>query len=182
MSGREDIARLINHPLRQWLLFHYAERVTSPSEVAAILGEPLARVSHHTRVLHRAGCLKLVRTEARRGATKHFYRTVASFEIEDADWMRLPGALRRSLARLVIDAGRDGALDALTAGGMDHAAAHLSRTPLDLDAQAVDDLAVLLRSVVDEAAGIQRQSRERGLGDSQSIELVVLSFKSAADS
>jgi len=171
---------LLRHPLRQHLLFKYAERVTSPSEVAAALGERLNLVSYHTNVLARAGCLELVRTEQRRGAQQHFYRAVATSEIADAEWEQLPERLRRVLVRLTMDTSWREASEALPRGGMDAATAHVSRSLLVLDEQGRRELASLLQATVADAREIGRQSRERGADDDLPCEVIVIGFERAS--
>jgi hypothetical protein len=179
-ASDERLARVINHPLRQRLIWEYTESVTSPSKVAAALGERVNLVSYHTAVLHRAGCIELVRTEPRRGAKEHFYRALITGEILDAEWPGLPTGLQRALVRLTMDTSWREAGDALPRGGMDDAAAHVSRTFLTLDRQGRDDLAALLQSTTGAAAEIERDSRERGGTDRERWELVVFSFRRAA--
>jgi hypothetical protein len=174
------LARLVRHPLRQRLLFKYAESVTSPSAVAAELGERLNLVSYHTHVLLRAGCIELVRTERRRGATEHFYRSLLESEIDDAAWTRVPTGLRRGLVRLTLDTSWEEARDALPHGGMDDVTAHVSRSLYDLDGAARGDLAALLRATLRRAGHIDRASRERGGGDAVPYELVIIGFERAS--
>jgi hypothetical protein len=167
---------VIKHPLRQRLLFAYGEAPTSPSKVAAALGERVNLVSYHTGVLVRAGCVELVRTEALRGATEHFYRSHLVSEIDDADWERVPLALRRALVRLTLDLSRRESVDALPRGGMDSSCAHVSRRFLHLDDRGIEELAELLRATTQAVEEIERASRARNTADGTPWELVVLSF------
>jgi hypothetical protein len=171
------IARLLAHPFRHRLLDEYAGQVTSPSKVAAALGEPVNVVSYHTGVLLRAGCLELVRTERRRGATEHFYRTVERGEIDDDEWARLPVSTRRMVARRILDVVVRDASDAIPRGGMDLTTTHISRTPLALDDRGRTDLAAVLRSTLEAAQRIDAESRRRLDGPLQSADLVVLHFQ-----
>ena len=174
----EVLGRLMRHPLRQRLLFEY-ETVTSPSAVAAALGERLNLVSYHTQVLLRGGCLELVHTKRRRGAVEHFYRSLMVSELDDATWERLPTNLRRTLVRLTLDVTRREAADALPRGGMDTATAHISRSFFSLDAQAEHELAELLKATLDRAGEIERSGRARH-HEGAPWELVVLSFRRAS--
>lgn len=169
------LARVIAHPLRQLLLLEYGEQVTSPSRVAAVLGERLNLVSYHTGVLVRNGFLELVRTEPRRGAKEHFYRTLMPGEIEDVDWGRLPPALRRTIVRRALEVFWRDATRALPRGGMDPPTTHVSRSFVTLDAQGRRELAALLRSTLVTAEDIGRASRERG-AEERETELVILHF------
>jgi hypothetical protein len=183
-TGSDDrwvaVARLVRHPLRQRLLFKYAEAVTSPSAVAADLGEPLNVVSYHTQVLLRAGCIELVRTERRRGATEHFYRSLLKSEIDDTGWEQLPTALRRVLVRRTMDTSSREARDALPLGGMDDVTAHVSRSLFALDGEGRAELAGLLEATLERAEDVDQASRNRGSSDAVPYELVIMSFERAS--
>lgn len=47
----------------------------SPTQLAQEFGKPLSTVAYHLRILFAAGALSLVKTEPRRGAIKHFYKS-----------------------------------------------------------------------------------------------------------
>src|SRR3954452_13075637 len=71
------LARALSHPLRVQILEILSERVASPHDLSEELGVELTHVAYHTRTLDRCGCLELVDTAQRRGATEHYYRTAA---------------------------------------------------------------------------------------------------------
>src|SRR5215211_3459933 len=71
------LARALSHPLRLKLLAALNEGVASPNQLANRLGEPLANVSYHVRILLDLDCIELVETAQRRGAIEHFYRALA---------------------------------------------------------------------------------------------------------
>ena len=48
-------------------------RIAAPVDLEAELGEPLGAINYHMRRLASRGWVRLVRTEPRRGATKHFW-------------------------------------------------------------------------------------------------------------
>jgi DNA-binding transcriptional ArsR family regulator len=171
-------ARILAHPLRHRLLLEYAQAVTSPSKLAAALGERVNVVSYHTGVLAKAGYLELVRTEPHRGATEHYYRARGFGEISDRDWERLPSRLRRTLVRRSLELVWRDASAALPAGGMDAATAHVSRALLTLDEPAREQLAALLRSTLERAGSIGDASRARDASGARS-ELVILYFTRA---
>src|SRR4051812_38888029 len=179
-KSSNDVGKLLRHPLRQRLLFEYSQNVTSPSDVAEALGAKLNVVSYHTAVLHRAGGIELVRTERRRGARAHFYRAVLTSEIADTVWEELPVRLRRALVRLTMDASWRDAGDALPRGGMDPAAAHVSRSFFTLDSEGRTALATLLRATIAGAVEIERASRDRNTADEVPYELVVMNFQRAS--
>lgn len=74
----------LRHPLRREILRLMSDgREISPKELAEELGETLASVAYHVRVLTECGALKPTRKRKVRGATQHFY----SWSLE-AEWAR----------------------------------------------------------------------------------------------
>lgn len=70
----QQLVMALAHPVRIQILRVLSERVASPNMLAADLETGLTHVAYHTRVLDRCGCLELVETAQRRGATEHFYK------------------------------------------------------------------------------------------------------------
>jgi DNA-binding transcriptional ArsR family regulator len=174
------LARLARHPLRQHVLFKYAEAVTSPRDIAAALDVRLNLVSYHTQKLLRAGLIELVGTERRRGATQHYYRATLEGDIEDEDWARLPAPVRRGLVRGTIEGALREAADALPRGGMDAPTSHVSRSYFVLDRQGQEELASLLRSSLEAVRVIEAASSARAGDDADAQELVIISFNRAS--
>lgn len=155
------IVRALSHPIRHKVLVALNERVASPKELAAELGEPLGNVSYHTRVLAQLGCIELVSTTQRRGALEHHYRAVMRPYFDDAAWAQIPVSTRRSLFDADLDRLWTEAVEAAKAGGFDHARAHASWTAVDVDEQGFNELADLLGSVAARALEIQAQAAKR---------------------
>ena len=65
------------------------QRVASPSELAAEQEAPVGDVAYHVRVLRELGMIQLVSTRQVRGATQHFYRSVAQTHLDDELWGKL---------------------------------------------------------------------------------------------
>lgn len=155
------LARALSHPLRQRILMALDGQVASPSDLADRLGAPLGDVAYHTKRLLEHECVELVRTEMRRGAVKHFYTAVRQYGVEDPAWVGLEPEERRRLATQVLGQLLNDVHAAQGAGRLAADDVHLSRTPLDLDAEAVSQLNALLREVVTEALRLQAASRSR---------------------
>jgi hypothetical protein len=177
----QRLVRAIGHPLRLRLLTIFNERVASPSDLAAELGEPIGNVSYHTRILARLGCVELVRTKQVRGAVEHYYRAVVRPVFSDDDWAELPTSIRKSLAGAVLTEIADDMSAAANEGGFDRDEVHLSRTPLTLDRPGWQQLNELLQQVGEQALEIQTQSAARlqadGAGDSEAAALVLMLFE-----
>src|ERR687894_1971873 len=140
----QRLVRAIGHPLRLRLLTIFNERVASPSDLAAELGEPIGNVSYHTRILARLGCVELVKTKQVRGAVEHYYRAVVRPVFKDEDWAGLPKSIRKSLAGAVLAEIADDVGAAAGEGGFDRQDVHLARTPVTLDQKGWQELNDLL--------------------------------------
>jgi DNA-binding transcriptional ArsR family regulator len=180
------IVRALSHPIRHRVLVALNERVASPKELAAELGEPLGNVSYHTRVLAQLGCIELVSTTQRRGALEHHYRAVMRPFFDDAAWAQIPASTRRSLFDAELDRLWNDVAEAAKVGGFDHPRAHVSWTAVDVDEQGFNDLADLLGSVVERALEIQAESAGRrgdqgdAGGSALRTEIGLLQFERAA--
>ena len=177
----QRLVRAIGHPLRLRLLTIFNERVASPSDLAAELGEPIGNVSYHTRILARLGCVELVRTKQVRGAVEHYYRAVVRPVFSDDDWAELPLSIRKSLAGAVLTEIADDMGASATEGGFDRDEVHLSRTTLTLDQQGWQELNELLQELGDQALEIQVQSAARlhsdGVQESEAAVLALMLFE-----
>src|SRR5215216_2250760 len=177
----QRLVRAIGHPLRLRLLTIFNERVASPSDLAAELGEPIGNVSYHTRILARLGCVELVKTKQVRGAVEHYYRAVVRPVFSDDDWAELPPSIRKSLAGAVLTEIADDMSAAAAEGGFDRDDVHINRTPLTLDQQGWQDLNELLQELGEQALEIQAQSAARlqadGAQDSEAAALVLMLFE-----
>src|SRR3954452_19856876 len=86
----QRLVRALAHPLRVQILEALTERVASPNALSAELGAGLSHVAYHTRALDRCGCLELIETAQRRGATEHFYKSTPQSFVGDRNWRKVP--------------------------------------------------------------------------------------------
>jgi hypothetical protein len=168
---------VVENPLRARLFNEYLRGPTSPSRAARKLRAPLNLVAYHTQALAKLGCVQQSRVERRRGATERFFTAAFNPFIEDEEWAALPRKLRRGLARATLHVITQDAWRAVLHGGFDNARAHLSLTPVQVDADGADAIAALLRTLMDDVEQVQRESAERG-ADGAPMELSVLYFES----
>jgi DNA-binding transcriptional ArsR family regulator len=178
----ESLIKALSHPLRWRIVETVVERgEASPVELARLLDEPLATVSHHTRVLRDNGCIELTRTEPRRGAVEHYYRAIMPAFFDDEQWGQVPVVLRRGIAGQLFRRVFKDAAAAGGAGAFDAPDAHLSRMVVELDKRGWSELTDLLADVLRRAQGIQERSdARRGQdGDARTSEVVVMHFEMA---
>jgi DNA-binding transcriptional ArsR family regulator len=177
------MAKALSHPLRFRLLQHYCEEETSPSRLARKLGARIGDATYHTRVLRDLGCIELVRTEPRRGASEHFYRGRVVPILDDALAAAMPADSRQAiLSGILGDIWKDLAASA-DAGVLDRPDVHISRTALELDDQGFAELSERLESVLHAALEIEAASKARSSGGAadpaRRTELALLHFTRA---
>jgi DNA-binding transcriptional ArsR family regulator len=157
----QRIMKALSHPLRVRMLTLLNQKVSSPSELAEELDEPLGNVSYHMRFLADLKMVKLVRTEPRRGAVEHYYEALEPPLISDDDWAQLPVALRRSLSDSTLGNIANDLRGAAAEGGFDRPNIHMTRTALTLDEQGWEELSGVLADVLERARRIQEDSNKR---------------------
>jgi DNA-binding transcriptional ArsR family regulator len=178
------VLKALGHPLRMRLLTFVTEQgEASPVEMSRALDQPLAMVSHHTRVLRDLGYLELSRTEPRRGALEHYYRATGSPFLDDEHWELLPVPVRRRVAAQLFRQVLRDAAAAGQGGGFDVPGAHVARMVLDLDQRGWRDLSRAVLAFLKRAEAIQERSDARRDADrgepSRRSELAVLHFARA---
>jgi DNA-binding transcriptional ArsR family regulator len=115
----QRLVRALAHPLRIQILEVLTERVASPTVIAEELDTGLSHVAYHTRALDRCGCLELVETAQRRGATEHYYKARPHAFIGDRVWRKVPRSVRSGITGASLQTFMDKAVTALEAGTMD---------------------------------------------------------------
>lgn len=74
--SNSDLISALKHPLRIRILQRLADgSMGSPNQLSQEFGEPLGNLSYHVKTLLEYNCVRLVKTEPRRGAVEHFYRS-----------------------------------------------------------------------------------------------------------
>jgi DNA-binding transcriptional ArsR family regulator len=69
----QELVHALSHPVRLEILEVLRERVASPAEISAEIGQRHGVVSYHAGALVRYGCLELVHRRARRGGIENFF-------------------------------------------------------------------------------------------------------------
>jgi DNA-binding transcriptional ArsR family regulator len=178
----ESLSKALGHPLRWRILEAVSEQgEASPVELARMLEQPLATISHHVRVLREAHCLELTRTEPRRGALEHYYRAVVPAFFDDEQWSRVPTVFRRTVAGQVFRRIFAEAAEAGHAGAFDAQGSHADRMVVELDDVGWREVSDLLDKVLLEVQAIQDRSDVRGDGERRLrvSEVAILHFERA---
>jgi DNA-binding transcriptional ArsR family regulator len=164
-TSEEQLIKALAHPIRAKALTILNQRVASPKEVALELGEEIGNVSYHVKQLRRYGCVELVRTAQRRGATEHYYRGTARPFLSDSFWARLPDDVRNGISVTAVKVINDAVGAALEAGTFDaRPDRHLSCVSFDLDEEGWDESRELLKETLEGLMAIGDRSAARGDG------------------
>lgn len=116
----------------------------------------MSHVSYHFLVLKKAGCIELVETKQRRGATEHIYRSKALAFHTDEEFAAMTFEQRRDISRSTLQMLIARADGAIIAGTFDKRRdRHLSWVPLQLDEQGWIELRDLQNESLDRAFGIK---------------------------
>jgi Helix-turn-helix domain len=153
--------RVLSHPLRWRILQALNIRTASPNELAKELGTPLPNVAYHVRILADSDAIELVRTQQVRGALEHFYRATRRPWFTDDIWEQLPVSVRRGLFGEILRAIWSDIAGAAAAGQLDHPTTHITRTWLDLDEPAYQEIVDSLNALVERALELHAEAAPR---------------------
>lgn len=153
----------------------------SPAEIAREIGQPSDNVSYHCKQLVTYDCAEKVeeRRVPGKGAVEHFYIATTRTILEAADWEGLDPAMGKAvldeiLVTIVKDYEASSNAGIVTADGE----FHISRTPMALDQQGLDEALEnserwrLEQSEIELRSATRRaESGERGIHVSSSLTL-----------
>jgi DNA-binding transcriptional ArsR family regulator len=158
----ELVVFVIQHPIRVDALAILNEREASASEIAREIGEDLKKVGNHVKALANHGCIELVRTEKKRGASEHFYKASLRPHIGDAEWAQLSPKARHEISALVFQSVVAEVLASFRAGKFDtRLDRHLSWRSMKLDEQGWRELMEELKGSMERIEAIALRADER---------------------
>lgn len=177
----QTLLKALSHPVRASALTILSQRVASPKEIARELGEEIGKVSYHVKELRNLGCVELVDTAQRRGATEHYYRGVSQAYLNDSFWDTLSQAVRNGVSVTALKALIEAARESVEAGTFDaRVDRHLSCTSLSLDEPAWEEANALLNETRKRLAEIGKESKSRGADEQIQATFGLLGFESPA--
>ena len=158
----EDLASVISHETTVKVLVYLVDRPGSPTEIGEALGIPTAKASHHAKKLTKLGLAELVEEQEVRGSIKHIYRAVVRPIFETEDWARLSLSERHRYSVWVIRMILADAAQSLNAEVFDeYPTRHLSRVPLLVDGEGLDEVAEIQKRALEEIMEVGAISAER---------------------
>lgn len=181
MTNRPDtidqrLVRALSHPLRVQILELLTDRVASPNWLAEQLDASLSHVAYHTRALDKCGCLVLVKTAQRRGATEHFYKATPDAFVGSPAWRGVPRPVLSGISGATLRTFIDKAIGALEAGTLDGRDDTIFRwMPLLLDERGWEEVVGILEEATEKilAAHLQSQDRLAASGGRDAISTVI---------
>lgn len=172
----QRLVRALSHPLRVEILELLTDRVASPNWLAEELDASLSHVAYHTRALDKCGCLALVKTAQRRGATEHFYKATPDAFVGSPAWRGVPRPVLSGISGATLRTFIDKAIAALEAGTLDGRDDTIFRwMPLLLDEQGWRETVGILEEATEKilSAHLQSQDRLAASGGKDMISTVV---------
>jgi DNA-binding transcriptional ArsR family regulator len=158
----QRLVHALANPIRVQILEILSDRAASPIELATELDKSLSHVAYHTRTLDECGCLQLVGTEQRRGATEHFYKAAPDSFIGSREWRQVPKAVRAGVTGASLQTFMDKAVAALEAGTIDDREdSTLTWMPLRLDDEGWGEVSEILREAAERVIAAEARSRTR---------------------
>jgi DNA-binding transcriptional ArsR family regulator len=158
----ELLALLIASEITIKVLTVLFERAASPKEIAARLGLKVPTVSHHVKKLLKMELIELVEEREVRGAIQHVYRAVVRPIVSTEEWDKLSLAQRQRFSVWIVQLILADAAKSLDAGTFDaRSSRHLSRTPLVVDEQGLDEVAEIQNRALNEIIQVEAVSAER---------------------
>jgi hypothetical protein len=162
----------------------FFDRQASPREVAAEIGEPLNNVTYHVKQLVELGWIELVSQRPARGGrvVEHFYKATCEQQIETAEWSDLGPNERIAFDAGIFELMSRDLTDAMSSGTFfadeDN---HLSRVPIEVDAQGWDETKEILDRALDELMGVRERVANRvpeSGEETTPIKVEIIHFKS----
>ena len=153
----------MSHPLRARILRLLSERdEMSPAGLSRALQADVSLVSYHMRRLEELECAEEVRTRPVRGALEHFYRAterplVDTDEFEDLDPTTAEDLVFQAIQKIIDDFVGSRKAEMI---GFDKNF-HLTRTPLILDEEGLNEGMELFERCRLEMSAIELRSAER---------------------
>jgi hypothetical protein len=158
----QRLVKALAHPLRVQILDILTEQVSSPNMLANELESQLSDVAYHTRALDRCGCLDLVDTVQRRGATEHFYKATPGAFVGDRSWRKVPRSVRGGVSAATLQTFLDKAVAALEAGTLDGRDDTVFRwMPLLLDQEGWEEVVKILEEATNLILSAHLRSQDR---------------------
>jgi predicted transcriptional regulator len=128
-----------------------AERAASPKDIGQVLSMKTQTVGHHIEKLLTLGMIELIEERDVGGTMLHVYRAIIRPMVEADEWDALSVNERQKFSAWIVQLVVADAAKSLEAGAFDfHASRHLSRVPMVVDQEGLDEVAAIQDRALDE--------------------------------
>lgn len=158
------LLKAMAHSTRQFILHVLSEGPSSPVRIQRRMGDDISLnlVSHHIKVLRELGCVELVDTVQRRGATEHIYRATARTMFTAEEWEQLEAKDRFPLTADILRMISEDTSRSMVEGRIEERTDnHISRSPIELDEEGWSEVVGSLKRTLDEVLDAHARSAER---------------------
>lgn len=158
-----QLLKAMSHPTRQYILHVLGEGPSSPVRIQRRLGNiSLNLVSHHIKVLRELGCIELVDTVPRRGATEHIYRATKRTMFTAEEWAQVDPKDRYPITGDILRMISEDTQRSMVEGKFEELANnHLSRSTLELDSEGWEEVVTALEGALEGVLEAHAKSAER---------------------
>jgi hypothetical protein len=154
----------MHNELRAQILILLNERVASRPEISKELGASFDAVRYEMEVLKKTDppLIELVHQKPVRGTVEKFYRATTKAYLDPSEWPGVPDAVKVGMRGSLLGILVDDAVSAVDQGTYDSLEnAHMSWTPMILDAQGWGEITDILFRALQEAIRVKEESAER---------------------
>jgi DNA-binding transcriptional ArsR family regulator len=160
----QRLLKAMAHPTRQFILHVLSEGPSSPVRIQRRMDDDVSLnlVSHHIKVLRELGCVELIDTVQRRGATEHIYRATARTMFTAEEWEQLEVKDRFPLTADILRMISEDTSRSMVEGRIEERTDnHISRSPIELDEEGWSEVVGSLKRTLDEVLDAHSRSAER---------------------
>lgn len=167
----QRLLKALSHPTRQFILHVLSEGPSSPVRIQRRMDNvSLNLVSHHIKVLRELGCVELVDTVQKRGATEHIYRATSRMMFDSDEWSRLDSKDRVPLTADILRMVSQDTTRSMVEGKMDERTDnHISRSPIELDEEGWSEVVDTLQRALGEVLEAHARSAQRAQGSDETL-------------
>ena len=157
------ILKAQSHPIRAHILNILSEGPNSPSRMQRRMDNvSLELVCHHIKVLRDIGLIELVRIKEHGGRKEHIYRASRRQYFSLEEWLAVDPKFRDPLIGTILRQISDDTGRAAAEGRFGELPdSHLSRSPLELDAEGWAEVVAALETALENILEAHARSKER---------------------
>jgi hypothetical protein len=144
------------------MLMNTPPRRLSPKMFSEETGISVRHSAYHFTELADAGCIVLVDTKQRRGATEHIYEPLERALAWTSEWRDLAPELKRAVLDSVMGGAVEALGEAIDGGTFDaHDDSHLSWSTIQVDKAGWSEMATILDEAVERLLQIEEEASNR---------------------